>query len=56
LTVQDGVATVEFFDDQGFSSGGSCRVGLLAVQIQKTLLQFPEIDIVEFVNEEMFQP
>lgn len=56
LTVKDGVATVDFFDDKGFSSGGSCRVGLLAWQIQKTLLQFDEIDEVEFANEEMFQP
>lgn len=56
LTIKDGVATVEFFDDNGFTSGGSCRVGLLAWQVQKTLLQFPEIDQIEFMNEEMFQP
>jgi spore germination protein GerM len=56
LTIKDGVATVEFLDDKGFTSGGSCRVGILASQIQKTLLQFPEITKVEFANEEMFQP
>jgi len=56
LTIKDGVATVEFLDDKGFTSGGSCRTGLLASQIQKTLLQFSEITKVEFANEEMFQP
>jgi len=56
LKIEDGVATVEFNDDGGFTSGGSCRAGLLAAQIQKTLLQFDEIDEVVFTNEEMFQP
>lgn len=56
LMVKDGTATIEFQDDNGFTSGGSCRAGLLATQIKKTLLQFDTIDKVVFANEDMFQP
>lgn len=56
LMIKDGVATIEFDDDGGFTSGGSCRAGLLATQIKKTLLQFDEVDEVIFANEDMFQP
>ena len=56
ISISDGTATIEFEDDGGFTSGGSCRTGLLAAQIKKTLLQFDTIDKVVFLNEAMFQP
>lgn len=39
----------------GFTTGGSCRVGILTSQIEKTALQFPEVKRVVF-EPEVFQP
>lgn len=40
----------------GFTSGGSCRVGLLQAQIEKTAAQFPEVENVTIEPETLFQP
>jgi len=46
------------FDDPDFStSGGSCRVNVLRLQIEKTAKQFVEVKSVEILPEgEVFQP
>lgn len=50
------VLTLTFPEIPGFTSGGSCRVGLLRAQIEKTVLQFEEIKQVLIMPEEIFQP
>jgi hypothetical protein len=52
----DGILTLEFTEVPGFTSGGSCRVGLLANQIIKTAKQFEGVREVRFKPEELFQP
>lgn len=51
-----GVLTLEFKDAAGFTSGGSCRVTLLASQITKTALQFSGVNRVVFKPDTLFQP
>ena len=53
--LEDGQLFLEFKDENSFTSGGSCRIGLLRMQIEKTALQFPEVKHVVF-PEELFQP
>jgi len=56
-TLKDGILTLEFADPALFTIGGSCRVLLLAAQIEKTAKQFPEVEEVRFEPEEsLFQP
>jgi len=55
-TLNDGVLTLEFADPDSRTSGGSCRVGILRSQIEATAAQFPEVDSVRFLPEELFQP
>lgn len=55
-SLNDGVLTLEFTEVPGFTSGGSCRVTLLAGQITKTASQFPEVREVKILPEEIFQP
>ena len=52
----DGVLTLTFPEVAGFTTGGSCRVGLLRAQIEKTALQFDEVEGVEIMPESIFQP
>ncbi|MFO7838376.1 MAG: hypothetical protein R6X08_02605 [Desulfosalsimonadaceae bacterium] len=40
----------------GFTSGGSCRTGLLQAQIQKTAGQFAGVRRVQIRPETLFQP
>lgn len=47
---------LEFTDPQNTTSGGSCRVGILWFQIEATAKQFPEVQAVQFIPEELFQP
>lgn len=54
--LENGVLTLEFDDPNNFSVGGSCRVGLLGTQVQKTAQQFKEVDEVRFIPEYLFQP
>lgn len=53
---QTGILTLDFPVIPWFSSGGSCRVGLLDASIKKTALQFDEVKEVKYTNEEIFQP
>lgn len=48
--------TLTFTEIPGFTSGGSCRVGLLVDQIAKTAKQFDLVDQVIFMPEYIFQP
>lgn len=55
LNLKRGILTLTFPDVPGFTTGGSCRVGLLREQIVKTAKQFPEVKEVVFLPE-IFQP
>lgn len=54
--LKDGVLTLEFFDLQNKTSGGSCRAGILWFQIEEIAKQFPEVKKVRFLPENLFQP
>lgn len=54
--VKNGHLTLSFSDPFNQTSGGSCRVGLLWLQIEATAKQFPEVLSVSFLPEELFQP
>ncbi|OGE86053.1 MAG: hypothetical protein A3J48_04010 [Candidatus Doudnabacteria bacterium RIFCSPHIGHO2_02_FULL_46_11] len=54
--LENGFLTLEFKDPQNKTTGGSCRVSLLWAQIEKTALQFEEVEEVHFIPEELFQP
>lgn len=53
---ENGILTLMFTEVPGFTTGGSCRVGLLRAQIEKTALQFPQVEEVRILPEELFQP
>lgn len=55
-TVTDGVATLTFTDPHNNATGGACRVGVLWQQIAGTAMQFPTVQSVRFMPEELFQP
>jgi len=55
-SLKDGVLTLEFNDSKNKTVGGSCRVGILWFQIEATAKQFPEVQQVRFLPEEIFQP
>lgn len=55
-SLNNGVLTLEFQDPNNKSGGGSCRVGILWFQIEATAKQFPEVQSVRFLPEELFQP
>ncbi len=55
-SLKDGVLTLEFNDPNSKTVGGSCRVGILWFQIEATARQFPEVQQVRFLPEEIFQP
>jgi len=55
-SLNDGVLTLEFSDLNNRTGGGSCRVGILWFQIEATAKQFPEVEQVRFIPEELFQP
>jgi len=54
-SLNEGVLTLEFNDPNNRTGGGSCRVGILWFQIEATAKQFPEIEQVKFIPEELFQ-
>ena len=56
VSLRDGVLTLEFDDPQNRSGGGACRAGILWFQIEATARQFPEVQSVKFLPEELFQP
>ncbi|MEX0919293.1 MAG: Gmad2 immunoglobulin-like domain-containing protein [Parcubacteria group bacterium] len=55
-SVSNNVLTLNFNDPQGRTSGGSCRVSILAAQIQTTARQFGQYTEVRLRPEELFQP
>lgn len=55
-SLKDGILTLEFEDLNYKTGGGSCRVGILWFQIEATAKQFPGIQQVKFLPEELFQP
>ncbi len=55
-TITDGVATLTFNDPSNKTTGGSCRVAILWAQIEATAKQFPTVQTVRFLPEELFQP
>lgn len=55
-TLKDSILTLEFNDSQDRTVGGACRVGILWFQIEATAKQFPEVQQVRFLPEEIFQP
>lgn len=56
MNLEDGTLTLTFTEVPGFSSGGSCRVTLLRAQVEKTALQFPEVEEVKIEPASIFQP
>lgn len=55
-SLKNGVLTLNFNDPNHKTSGGSCRAGILWFQISETAKQFPQVEIVKFMPEELFQP
>ena len=51
VTIVDGLAKADFNEQLGFQVGGSCKVGLIRLQIEETLKQFPAVkDVVISIN------
>jgi len=60
LTIENGVAKVDFDEQLEFQVGGSCRVAAIRVQITETLKQFPTVNgVIISINgrtENILQP
>jgi len=54
--IQGDTAVLTFDDPDYFASGGSCAMGILTSQIEKTALQFPSVKKVQLLPEDRFQP
>lgn len=54
--LKNGILYLQFTEVPGFTTGGAGRVGLLAAQIEKTAKQFPQVRVVVFEPETLFQP
>lgn len=54
--LEEGTLTLVFTEVPGFTTGGSCRVGILRAQIEKTAEQFSEVEEVIIEPETLFQP
>lgn len=55
-TIQNGVVRLSFDDPQHTTSGGSCRVAILRAEIEATATQFPSVQSVQLLPEDLFQP
>jgi len=55
-SITNGVATLTFDDPLDFTSGGSCRSGILASQVSLTAKQFSTVNSVELEPFSVFQP
>lgn len=55
-SLADGDLTLAFEDPNSETTGGSCRVGILWLQIKETAEQFAEVDEAQFQPETLFQP
>lgn len=60
LTIEDGVAKVDFDEQLEFQVGGSCRVSAIRAEITETLKQFPTVSsVIISINdrtEDILQP
>jgi len=60
LTIEDGVAKVDFDEQLEFQMGGSCRVAAIRTEITETLKQFPTVqNVIISINdrtEDILQP
>jgi len=60
LTIEDGVARIDFDEQIEFQVGGSCRVSAIRAQITQTLKQFPTVKSViisvDGRTEDILQP
>ena len=60
LTIENGIARVDFSDELEFQVGGSCRVAAIRAQIIETLKQFPSVsEVIISINkrtEDILQP
>lgn len=60
LTIENGVAKVDFDETLEFQVGGSCRVAAIRAQITQTLKQFPTVkEVIISINgrtEDILQP
>lgn len=60
LTIEQGIAEVDFDEQLQFQAGGSCRVGAIRAQISETLKQFATVkNVVISINgrsEDILQP
>ena len=54
-SLKEGSLTLEFNDPNNKTIGGSCRIGILWFQIEATAKQFPQIQEVKFMSEDLFQ-
>jgi hypothetical protein len=52
----DGTLILKFDDPYNQTSGGSCRINILKLQIEATAKQFSGVKKVQFLPEELFQP
>ena len=55
-SITNGVATLVFNDPSDFTSGGACRSGILASQVELTAKQFSTVTSVELSPYTVFQP
>ncbi|MFH1551467.1 MAG: Gmad2 immunoglobulin-like domain-containing protein, partial [bacterium] len=55
-SLKEGSLMLEFNDPNNKTIGGSCRIGILWFQIEATAKQFSQIQEVEFMSENLFQP
>jgi spore germination protein GerM len=60
LTIENGVAKVDFDEQLEFQVGGSCRVSAIRAEIRESLLQFPTVNSViisiDGRTEDILQP
>lgn len=56
VNLNDGTLTLTFRDPNFETSGGSCKVSILRAQIEATAKQFPGVEQVLFMPEDLFQP
>lgn len=59
ISIQDGVAVVDWSKEMAAWGGGSARLGLLTQQVQQTLAQFPTVTGLRMTvdgSEEVLQP
>jgi regulator of protease activity HflC (stomatin/prohibitin superfamily) len=55
-SLKNGTLTLKFSEVPGFTTGGSCRVGILTQEILKTVRQFPQVKKIELYPDLLFQP